>query len=449
MFDFHFEWHDAPGVRSATLARTWARFQIVAAGNGHCRRVISRNENDSAQAMQEGVYGSLFPLAEWLVDNWWFLAHEPSPVEHLESGRGLARQPRHRPWVRRHCLLTAAEGGALPDLCIFRDAQCIALHWAADPVDLDRAQHPVRFTTEGRLYVGVGEVQSACDRLIRAVLERLGDCEEPDALSLRDDWEQLRCTRTMDAQRAAAAAVLGIDWLDPEEAPDSLLAELDEALLKFEPALCTDFLEGTTADRLQDEVAWLKSAVNQIESSNGSHRGAQFPILTMPKLPLAHTFGYSAARTLREQLQLASTSAEDVLRGLGLGETFELLTPTENEATRLWLVGRGAHGAPHIVAPCRGTWPESIRFRWAQAVYFLVTSANDSHKRLISRAHTWDQRAARAFAAELLAPADALRQQVPPTVDAEQIHELAGRFGVSEWVIGLQIRNHHLADVAV
>jgi Zn-dependent peptidase ImmA (M78 family) len=58
---------------------------------------------------------------------------------------------------------------------------------------------------------------------------------------------------------------------------------------------------------------------------------------------------------------------------------------------------------------------------------------------------SWAQRASRAFAAELLVPADELGQRVAGEVTYEQVAGLAKEFGVSDLVIKHQIENHHLA----
>ena len=63
---------------------------------------------------------------------------------------------------------------------------------------------------------------------------------------------------------------------------------------------------------------------------------------------------------------------------------------------------------------------------------------------LLTRAYTWDQRASRAFAAELLAPEAALRQEVHDGVPHARVEELAKKFHVSPWVIEHQIENHRI-----
>lgn len=56
----------------------------------------------------------------------------------------------------------------------------------------------------------------------------------------------------------------------------------------------------------------------------------------------------------------------------------------------------------------------------------------------------------RAFAAEFLAPAAWLRNQVgsAESVDGEAVDEFAAELGVSSWVVHHQIQNHRIAEIA-
>lgn len=84
------------------------------------------------------------------------------------------------------------------------------------------------------------------------------------------------------------------------------------------------------------------------------------------------------------------------------------------------------------------------RFRLARAAYFPVTRNLGGSARLLTRAVTHPQRAARAFAAELLAPSAALARRVSHRVVEQDIERLAAEFLVSPMVIRHQIENHAL-----
>ena len=121
-----FEWHDAPGVQDEVLKATWARLEI------HVKDQVASEALDlRSSSRRTGIYGSLFPLAEWVVEQWWHLLNEPSITSTVVGGREAA--PWMHDWVRRHNLLTAREGGALPDLTMVRDGDEMVIKWEPDP----------------------------------------------------------------------------------------------------------------------------------------------------------------------------------------------------------------------------------------------------------------------------------------------------------------------------
>jgi len=67
---------------------------------------------------------------------------------------------------------------------------------------------------------------------------------------------------------------------------------------------------------------------------------------------------------------------------------------------------------------------------------------------LLSSLSTDRQAQSRAFAAEFLAPAEALRQRLAGNdLEPERADELAEEFGVSSQLIRHQVRNHDLATI--
>ena len=73
MLDFVVEWHDAPGVKDAVLAKTWARLEIHISDYQLPLHFLTQCIRSKVNSVHRGVYSSVFPLAEWVVENWWFL----------------------------------------------------------------------------------------------------------------------------------------------------------------------------------------------------------------------------------------------------------------------------------------------------------------------------------------------------------------------------------------
>ena len=89
MIRFHVEWHDAPGVRDTVLARTWCRLVIEAGG-----QLVTEAVHGPSQSLRGGVYGSVFPLCQWIVENWWFLLNESYRFPTRYTSRDLASTAR-------------------------------------------------------------------------------------------------------------------------------------------------------------------------------------------------------------------------------------------------------------------------------------------------------------------------------------------------------------------
>jgi Zn-dependent peptidase ImmA (M78 family) len=85
--------------------------------------------------------------------------------------------------------------------------------------------------------------------------------------------------------------------------------------------------------------------------------------------------------------------------------------------------------------------PHSRRFRAARGLYHAIVTSRES-QRLITRSYSWDQKASRAFAAELLAPRRALVRRLPTTAaDLQMIERLSEDFGASGILIEKQLEN--------
>lgn len=98
---FDVEWDAAPAVRSDELRATWARFELWV--DEEC---VTRVEHVQTRSARRSLYGSLYPLAEWIAYNWWFLkAHSrPAslPIRTWSYGRLAGNQPSLYRWLEHH-----------------------------------------------------------------------------------------------------------------------------------------------------------------------------------------------------------------------------------------------------------------------------------------------------------------------------------------------------------
>jgi hypothetical protein len=106
---FAYEWEPGDGVRSPELAATWCRLEIWV-GND----CVSRVEDIGSGSTRRSLYGSLYPLAEWLAYNWWLIHAHTRPTA-LPSHRWSFSQLRHAnrreyAWLRHHNMRAAGDG---------------------------------------------------------------------------------------------------------------------------------------------------------------------------------------------------------------------------------------------------------------------------------------------------------------------------------------------------
>jgi hypothetical protein len=142
MLEIRLEWLEAPGVKDAVLAKTWGRLEIHVSDSRMTLRCLTTCVHSKANSVQRGVYGSVFPLAEWIVENWWSLLFEPVRVPEYSGGREGGTKPRLRQWVQRHNLLAAREGGSLPDLTFYSDDNEVVACWFPDPEQEEQSDTP-------------------------------------------------------------------------------------------------------------------------------------------------------------------------------------------------------------------------------------------------------------------------------------------------------------------
>ena len=211
MLDFDSEWLEAPGVRDSVLAATWARLEIRAGDGISGPRFPTTLVNQASNSVRRGVYGSAFPLVDWVVENWWFLLNESCRVPEFTGCRNLPES--HRASAQRHCFLVAREGGSLPDLALYRDGEHVAVKWVIDP-EMPEGNRPVRFIDDGGIRLSYRDAEKALHEIIEAVLDRLGNVSDPDAKRLCANWKAVCESRRDEADLCSWAASLGIDPYD-------------------------------------------------------------------------------------------------------------------------------------------------------------------------------------------------------------------------------------------
>lgn len=421
------EWEEAPGVALPAYAATWARIEIQANS-----KAVTQFLSLPARTVRPAVYGSAFPLARWIARRWWSLLDEdiPEPLV-LRGGRRTTRA--QRAWLERHNLIFSREGMAFPDLSIYRADNLVGLRWVPDQED---ATTPGRFVSQGIAQFERAQVAEVLADFVERVLERIDGLEGDEVQELREDWAAVRTSERDENERALCSrlAALGLDPYDAD--PDESLEEkLSEETLPA--SLLHDLLASSDPAGLKDELISVKALIERLPEPR-----FKAPTTAVQQVePRPYRAGYARAEVLRKRLGL---SADEPIRDLDsifekalgpvVSHRMDAIEPKRVEAV--------AQPDGYVVAGQRPS--RADRFLLGRVLHHCVfVTGRDSPRRLLTQGNDWQQAASRAFAAELLAPAEALRERLGNTGwDAQE--ELANEFDVGPMVIAHQMQNHHL-----
>ncbi len=430
---------EAPGVRDGRLRETWAWLSI------QVNDTTCLTEGMLQSGLRaEGVYGSYLPLLEWLLENWWSLLHEGAP-----SAVPFARSffPSDAAWVRRHNLVAAREGFALPDCSIFADEDVIRLQWHPEPAQEGQR---IRFIGSGEARIGREPFTAALRGFIEAALGRLRDALEggrlvdtPDLRQLFAAWHAIREAKGAEAAFCRVMGALGVDPYDPDAIPESLAGVVEGVIRDFADPLRDALVAGSGPETLAGNARWVQARMRTYDHLDGKGAGGTHPARR------AFEAGYECARRLRAEWvrsQDPLLDLEGFFRHWVGGLETEVI-----EAEQVNVQGFLGQGGNRLVLALPQALPAPARrFVTARAAYGLATQLPGGPPGLVTEAATWTQRAGRAFAAEFLAPAQALTERTRGLpVHETQVEALAGEFQVSPAVIRHQLQNFRIAPITL
>jgi hypothetical protein len=430
-FVVRIEWLDAPGVSTTELASTWARYEIWIDG-----RCVTQVE-DSDGTFRRSVYGSLYPLAEWVAANWWLLGNDIRPSA-VDSRYWTWPSVRAQPWLVHHNLRAAGDGMAWPNLTVVPEGYITRAVWVPDR---DRTLGPVRFVSVGDAWVRSEEVTEGLAKLVDHVLDRLAEAGLPKT-RLSEEWAEIASTDEEEGAFCRTVARLG---LDPYSVDDRTAAEVLDVAERLPVALAGDFFDSADPRDVRRAGAWTLRALGAATTAAAMAPNTLQPLYEATSTDSAllvsaerpWTTGYRMAQQVRQALEVRSIDRFDI-------------SPWVGKTT----YGRDSAGIQGVAAVAQsrcglvqGTSQTS--FGQARALGRVLTRPQQ-HSFILSAARSHDERVAGAFAAELLAPAAGIRQALDALggrLDDAAFDAVAGRFRVSPLVIRHQYENQ-LADVS-
>ena len=282
---FEFDWVDSEGIRGAELSTTWAELNITARDS-----VITRILDQRAKTVRDFVYVPLYPLAEWLATNWWFLSNEFQNPDRQND----------REFQRRHSLSANREGYAFPNLEVISSGARTNLAWKRYVPQWTK----VEFLNHGHTSVDGLEFRHVCSEFIDSVIRRLASSGIEDTL-LKQEWDAVQASESDEEELEFCQTAAGLGW-DPYDLLDSERDEIFQLAHELE-GFVDEAVQALDASSLRAQSSAIASAIQDArQTALPLHRLRDFTIDfrrdVMNALPWS--VGYNWARKLRRELDL-------------------------------------------------------------------------------------------------------------------------------------------------
>ena len=394
----------------------------------------------------------MFGIAEWLVQNWWFLFHEVRRFESF-SPRML---PGQHAWIQRHCLRAADSSLSLPSIVLFHDGRTLRADWMSD-LPGSMPHYSVEFSDQGSTSLDAESTQDYLAEFVNDVLRRARNIQDGRVSALRQLWAAIRQADLEEQEFCKTSAKLGIDPYDSENMSGSLVQFIENELVDPDRPLVRDLIELPVVSEVKAQWDWVQALQVELHL-DGYVRPERWDDdflftairadrqrVTMPEegLSAAYAEAYDDAHRLRACLQIGDHdpigSIDQIASRLPL-RSLEVVTHNHVPGSGIRAL-LGQSNRKLVIASPRAVRSDSKRFLQARSLYQWFFSDRDS-LRLVTDGYAWDQRASRAFAAELLAPQAALQARLTSNdaTDAD-ILNLSVEFQVSTEVIRRQLEN--------
>jgi hypothetical protein len=334
-----------------------------------------------------------YPLAEWIVENWWSLLYEPEKGE----------RSRHDPQFRaRHWLGTAREGFVLPDAWMHSLGKGL-VRINAEPSYFPHSRLVLRNAGEGRFLVE--DISREMSSFVESVVDRLTSKGVTDT-NLQAIWAAFK---SLDGDERRYCQLLGALGISPYEAAPEMGDLLTNILGGASEQVTEDFCDAAAEGDLLDAAADMLKSLNALENEPELDLSNLFRLYTRGEKAPKRT-AIAAVRAARDQFRISSTDpqgGEAFLNALSLSSiVYEKEGIRDIEEPVLHGAVRRSENVSQINLIRKQ--PVSRRFDAVRACYLAWTKNSDGD-RLVTRARVSDQQASRIFAAEMLAPIDFIR----------------------------------------
>lgn len=385
-------------------------------------RILTEGHDAFIDERRDGPLVSGYYLAEWLVANWWRLRYEPRP-----SGS------RSRDWRMSHSMGEIGEGYVWPNITVESDGFRSVIR--SSPSD-DSA---TSFRFHGfphALIMPWADVEWGTDEFVRRVLALLRK-QDVGETNLERLWRDLRIERS-DPGLARYRRFEALMGCDPDHADEPAI----KARLRDEARLGEEGLDELAAVATgPEEIPSADLIAKAAERDGVGVRLGHAPVAT--ELPAwgsveAWRIGVEAARQIRRQGGFGVEKLSDAALA-GLADTPDRVFSNGATPLAFGFVLKNPDAEAMVL---RSPAYTGRRFEFARLLGDHAMRPEERF-RPATRATTYRQQAQRAFAAEFLAPIDAVAAMADGDFSTERQADIAHALAVSDMTINSLLKNNH------
>ena len=422
---------------SAEERATFGLFAVVA--NEH---LLTAGEDVSRKELRHGPHVAGYPIAEWLVWNWWRLR--------WEIGRPSDENAACR-WDFVHRMSTIGEGYVWPNITISSDG--LQSYLSSEPSRNPDTILFRYFGAPGRQTVPAASLETAVNGFVADILTRLERAGGHET-NLHRLWADLRMERE-DRELARFRRLEAQLGYEPDEADeDAIRRRLNDAVELGEEALGEIAADATLGD---DALRGMMSAGDfaDIALQNGFEADPNDAItlgdmvgMPQPGQVEAWRLGQLFAKGIRAQESLEEHRISNTALANFAGSVSDAISRQSGHPSTISFALDGQDGRTHM--SLRSRWEAGRRFDLARLIgdRLLSNHIHGSPEPLFpaTRASSYRQKMQRAFAAELLSPFVVVDDMLGGDYSEEKQNEVAAHFTVSPMTIQTQLVNHRRID---
>ena len=424
---FHLKAHwPANGTARDPFGKTFCQLKIQVGGEN-----VSLYSTSAGQELDHLEIPS-YPLAEWIVENWWPLLWEPRKSEEAWD------DPAYR---SRHSFIAAQSGFALPDVWLTPSGNDILV-----TVKARSSMHAdAKFAKAAQSSVKQSQVEGEFLKFVEGTVR----CLVPaDRTLLQEIWSHIS---ERDSETFEYCKLIGALGLSPYDDHPIIDRALDAASSHLSQDEIFDLCLTAKPENFV-KSAYAAVAAHRLLSESRNIDLTRFNVIPRPpdqqSLP-AWRIGYQAAQGFREALggdERDLASSDRIFDLLGIDSDLRIPPalsvgdlPISGAASRNGEIGRLALLPASLTAR---------RFAAARGAYFLWT-AKMQEARLMTSAVTRDQQVSRAFAADVLVPRQFVRSRATKDMrlDWDDLEAIANEAKVASDVVKFQATNQGIQIV--